>query len=267
MILDEIIEKKRERVENLKSRVSIEDLKQRICLDECRNLYDVLPFEKALRQSDFAVIAEVKKASPSKGLIAKDYNPQNTARIYGQCGADAISVLTEEDFFQGSSRDLQAVKAVVSLPVLRKDFIIDPWQIYEAKALGADAILLIVAVLSDEQLLKFQAIARILGLSALVEVHDALELKRALDADASIIGINNRDLRTFEVSMRTTEALMPLVPKDKLVISESGIKTPEDIAYLKTLGVHGVLVGETLMRADSVGEVMEMLFGRKEKMA
>jgi indole-3-glycerol phosphate synthase len=197
------------------------------------------------------IIAEFKRMSPSRGLIRSDLSPSDGAGRYERGGACAISVLTDKEYFGGSMTDLIAVRASTRLPVLRKDFIIDPIQIYEAASAGADAILLIAAVLDDPALKKMRVIAEDeLGLDALVEVHTSDELRRALDADARLIGVNNRDLRTFEVSMRASESLIHETPRDIVVISESGLRTVEQLRHLHALGFRGFLIGETLMQAD-----------------
>ncbi|MDR3053292.1 MAG: indole-3-glycerol phosphate synthase TrpC [Coriobacteriales bacterium] len=209
-----------------------------------------LPFEAALAAPGLAVIAEVKKASPSKGIIAEDFPYLEIAREYQAAGAAALSVLTEPTFFKGSPRYLQEIAQAVTIPVLRKDFIIDPHQIYEAKVLGAAAILLICALLDDKQLAEFLALAQSLGLCALVETHDAQEVGRAIACGARIIGVNNRDLATFAVDLNTSKRLRALVPSDLLFVAESGIASPQDAAQLSTFGVDAVLIGEALMKAQ-----------------
>lgn len=208
-----------------------------------------------------AIISEVKKASPSKGIIKEDFNPVEIAVTYENAGAEAISVLTEEYYFKGCSQYLKQIKQAISIPILRKDFIIDEYQIYEAKAIGADAILLIVAILNKETLEKFLALAAGLQLDCLVEVHDKMELEIAISCGAGIIGINNRNLKTFEVSLETTKRLVSHIP-DKyecLVVSESGISTNNDMKELKACGANAVLVGETLMRSGNVKETLNAL--------
>jgi indole-3-glycerol phosphate synthase len=207
------------------------------------------PFEKALSMPGLSVICEVKRASPSAGLIAENFPYLEIARAYADAGASAISVLTEPDYFKGHASYLREIAAVVPLPALRKDFIVDPFQIYEAKVLGAAAVLLICAILTDEQLLTFISLAHRLGLSALVEAHDETEVHRAILAGARVIGVNNRDLRTFETDMNVSARLQPLIPPDILFVSESGIRSADDAHKLKALGVDAILVGESLMRA------------------
>ncbi len=209
-----------------------------------------------------AVIAEVKKASPSQGVIRADFRPAEIAAGYRSGGAACLSVLTDARFFQGSADDLRAARAACALPVLRKDFTVDVWQIAEARMIGADAILLIAAVLDDAELADFEQTARAFGLAVLVEVHDERELDRALRLQTPLVGINNRDLRTFEVTVETTLRLAGRVPEDRIVVSESGIRTPDDVARLHTAGVHAVLVGESLMRAEDPGKALATLIGR-----
>ena len=207
------------------------------------------------------VIAEIKKASPSKGVIRKDFDPVAIARSYEQAGAACLSVLTDEDFFQGSDAYLQAVRAAAALPVLRKDFIIDPYQVYETRALGADCLLLIVSALQAAELSDLKDLAASLSLDVLVEVHDAAELETALSLHPQMIGINNRNLKTFETSLQNTLDLLPRIPDDVLTVTESGIHTVEDVATMRQHGVHAFLVGEAFMRADDPGAALRTLFG------
>lgn len=216
-----------------------------------------------------AVIAEIKKASPSKGVIRADFEPADIAQSYadgadvgaGQTSAACLSVLTDKQFFQGSVDYLKQARASCQLPVLRKDFMVDAYQIYESRAMGADAVLLIAACLDDAQMQDFEAIARDLDMAVLVEVHDAAELERALKLKTELIGINNRNLRTFEVSLQTTLDLMKDVPADRLLITESGILSPADVQQMRAAGVHAFLVGEAFMRADDPGLALAQLFG------
>jgi indole-3-glycerol phosphate synthase len=207
-----------------------------------------------------AVIAGVKKASPSKGVMRPDFRPAEIARSYAAGGATCLSVLTDVDFFQGDDAYLQQARAACALPVLRKDFTIDRYQVYEARALGADCILLIVAALDDARLHDLAVLARELGMDVLIEVHDAAELDRALATDAGLIGINNRNLRTFETRLQTTLELRPRVPAERLLVTESGIVTAEDVALMRSAGVHAFLVGEAFMRAEDPGAELRRLF-------
>ncbi len=248
-LLDEIMSWKREEVAKAKR-----EQPQPTLQALAATLPPPLDFAAALRAPGVRLIAEVKRASPSKGLLCHDFDPEALARTYAENGAAAISVLTDARFFQGSLDHLVRVKETLAsigkpLPVLRKDFIFDPYQVWEARVAGADAILLIVAVLGDKALRSLLALARRLGMEALVEVHNEQELARAVTAGARIIGINNRDLRTFTVDLAVTERLRPLVPPDILVVSESGIHTPEDVARLAAIGVDAILVGEAFVRA------------------
>lgn len=259
MILDDIVSAKIRQLDKTKLEVTRDKLEKLITDTPSRD------FIKALRISNnISIIAEVKKASPSKGVIKENFNPVEIAKSYEQAKVDAISVLTETQFFLGKNEYLTQVKHATTVPVLRKDFIIDEYQIIEAKVLGADAILLIVAILDESRLKKYIQCARQYNMKALVEVHDQDEVKIALDCGAEIIGINNRDLKTFITSIKHTEGIIKFIPKDKTVISESGINTRSDIEYLKGLGVNGVLIGESLMRADSIEEKISDLRGAYE---
>ena len=215
-------------------------------------------------QGQAAVIAEVKKASPSKGVIREDFIPADIAQSYaegdGQVSAACLSVLTDRQFFQGRIDYLKQARASCELPVLRKDFMIDPWQVYESRAIGADCILLIAAVLSDAQMAELEAVAHALDMAVLVEVHDGAELQRALKLKTPLVGINNRNLRTFETSLDTTLGLLKDVPADRLLVTESGILKPADVKAMRDAGVHAFLVGEAFMRADDPGLALAKLF-------
>lgn len=257
MILDKIVEQKKLQLEAEIGNMSLEGWKQRL---KRPGLHATQDFYGAIkREGEISIIAEVKKASPSKGIIKKNFEPLEIAREYNAAEVQAISVLTEKNFFQGHEDYLIRIRQNLPIPILRKDFIIDIWQIYQSRCMGADAVLLIAAILSDEQLKKFQIVAGILGMQCLVEVHDREELERVLNTDAKIIGINNRNLKTFEVDLKNTERLMNYIPDNKAVVSESGIKSAEDMVYLKSLGVDAVLIGETFMRAESITQKINEL--------
>ncbi|MCK4243098.1 MAG: indole-3-glycerol phosphate synthase TrpC [Dehalococcoidia bacterium] len=250
MILDEIIKAKTEELARRK---------QAMPLSELKALSSKKDFASALRGEGIQLIAEVKKASPSRGVICPDFDPLRLAQTYADNGAAAISVLTEERYFQGSLEHLAAIKAMLNqreIPVLRKDFIFDPYQVYESCAYGADALLLIAAILSSEQLQELLSLSHSLSMQCLVEVHDASELESAIQSGAKIIGINNRNLSTLSVDLATTKRLRPLVPADRIVVSESGIKDRADVQMLREWGVDAILVGEALVAADDVAAKM-----------
>lgn len=258
MILDNLVAASQKNVAADKESISLETMKARALA--VPSLTD-FPFEKQLAKPGLSFICEVKRASPSKGLIAPDFPYLDIAKEYEKAGAAAISVLTERDYFQGSVQYLQEIAQAVQTPVLRKDFIIDAYQIYEAKAMGAAAILLICAVLDDSRLTAFLALADSLGLSVLTEAHDAEEIRRAVAAGARVIGVNNRNLKDFTVSVDTSCRLRPLVPDHILFVAESGIKMPADTARLRAHGVDAVLIGETLMRSSDKKEMLQQLAG------
>lgn len=258
MILDNLVAASQKNVAADKESISLETMKARALA--VPSLTD-FPFEKQLAKPGLSFICEVKRASPSKGLIAPDFPYLDIAKEYEKAGAAAISVLTERDYFQGSVQYLQEIAQAVQTPVLRKDFIIDAYQIYEAKAMGAAAILLICAVLDDSRLTAFLTLADSLGLSVLTEAHDAEEIRRAVAAGARVIGVNNRNLKDFTVSLDTSCRLRPLVPDHILFVAESGIKTPADTARLRAHGVDAVLIGETLMRSSDKKEMLQQLAG------
>ena len=247
IMLNEIVEKTKERIEQSKEIIPLEDLKKEV---ELLEITDEFPFKKALMGEDIAIIAEVKKASPSKGLIAEDFDYVAIAKEYEEAGASAISVLTEPYFFKGSNEYLEEIAKNVSIPILRKDFVIDEYMIWEAKLLGASAVLLIVSILDIVTLKKFLDLAHDLGLSAIVETHDGNEIRTAMNVGAEIIGVNNRNLNDFTVDIENSISLRRCVSGDVVFISESGIKTKEDVARLKENNVDAVLIGETLMKSD-----------------
>lgn len=256
MILDEIAEKTGHRVEEQKKSISLAEMKEKALSME---INEEFPFLSALKQDDIAFICEVKKASPSKGLIAEDFPYVQIAKEYEEAGAAAISVLTEPYYFQGSNKYLREITDNVRIPVLRKDFTVDEYMIYEAKVIGASAVLLICAILEQYELVHYLDVAHSLGLSAIVEAHDAAEVQMALDAGAGIIGVNNRDLKTFTVDINNSARYRSLVPESIVFISESGIKTAEDIQKLRENGTNAVLIGETFMRSpDKKGELAKL---------
>lgn len=257
MILDDIVEKKRERLKIEMQQMTLEGWKHKI---KAPGLHKPLDFGGALKRADrkndngLSIIAEIKKASPSAGIIREDFDPVRIAGEYVRSGVQAISVLTEKDYFMGDDSHLVKVRQNAPVPLLRKDFIIDLWQVYQSRCLGADAILLIVALLDEDMLKKILIVAGIIGLQCLVEVHDEAEVEIALKAGAKIIGINNRNLKTFETDLKTTERLIDTIPHDRVVVSESGIRTSDDIRYLKKIGADAVLIGESFMRAGSLAD-------------
>jgi len=257
-ILVEIFRSKMERVSQAMQRVPIQQLRA-----AAARRIQTISFADALRVNEINIIAEVKKASPSKGVIRADFDPVAIAREYAENGAAAISVLTEQDFFLGSLEYLKAIRAACpTTPLLRKDFIFDPYQVYESVAAGADALLLIVAMINDHTLTDLLKLAHVVGIDALVEVHNEDEMQRAVAAGAKIIGVNNRDLKTFQTTLETSIRLAPLAPKDAVLISESGIETPDHIERLRQSGYDAFLVGESLMRAQSPGEALGNLLNR-----
>ena len=258
-ILQKILHRKVEEISERSSRLDIRALSRRI--DGLPSLRGFLTrLEDAVKAGRPAVIAEIKKASPSKGLLRDPFLPADIARSYASHGATCLSVLTDRDFFQGSEDYLTEARAACELPILRKDFIIDPYQVYEARAIGADCILLIVAALGDAMLKDLAELALHLAMDVLVEVHDAEELERALVLELPLIGINNRDLRTFTTRLETTLDLLKAIPPDRLVVSESGIHTPANVALLRAHGVNAFLVGEAFMRTPDPGEKLAELF-------
>ncbi|MBN7797763.1 indole-3-glycerol phosphate synthase TrpC [Parahaliea mediterranea] len=259
-ILRRIIDRKWQEVAERRRRDSLAQLESRISEQSPARGF-AAALAARVSQARPAVIAEVKKASPSKGVIREDFRPADIAASYQAGGATCLSVLTDVDFFQGADAYLQQARGACELPVIRKDFTVDPYQVVEARAIGADAVLLIVAALEDDQMRELAAAAAEVGLDALVEVHDRAELERALELPSPLIGINNRDLHTFDMRLETTLDLLAHIPDDRVVVTESGIHTPRDVALMREHGVHAFLVGEAFMRADEPGEKLQELFG------
>jgi indole-3-glycerol phosphate synthase len=258
-ILKRILARKVEEIDERIRNTGMEELARRLAeAGTPRGFINRL--QEKLQTGQAAVIAEIKKASPSRGLLRKDFDPGQIAASYEKGGAACLSVLTDIDFFKGADAYLQQARAACSLPVLRKDFIVDPYQVYEARVLGADAVLLIVAALNDAMLLELLQLTTHLGMDALVEVHDAGELERALATPAPLLGINNRDLRSFETSLDVTLDLLEHIPEDRIVVTESGIHTVEDVALMRARGVNAFLVGEAFMKASEPGERLAELF-------
>lgn len=258
MILDEIAERTRQRIAEEKSAVPLTEMKKRALTMDANTGF---PFKKALGGDDISFICEVKRASPSKGMIAEDFPYLEIAKDYERAGASAISCLTEPFWFKGKDEYLTEISHAVNIPVLRKDFTVDEYMIYQAKTLGASAVLLICSILSREQLAEYLGIAHGLGLSALVEAHDEEEVRTALSVGAGIIGVNNRDLKTFTVDIHNSARLRKLVPPEVLFVSESGIRTAADVAALRENGTNAVLIGETLMRSPDKKAALEELRG------
>ena len=262
-ILARILGRKREEIAEGSRAMALADMRRRAAdAPPARGFRAAL--EKRIEAGRPAVIAEIKRASPSRGVIREDFDPPGIAAGCERGGAAALSVLTDREFFQGAPEHLRAARAATALPVLRKDFVVDPWQVHESRAMGADCVLLIVAALDDDRLAELAGLAGELGLDTLVEVHDEEELDRALRIPAPLVGINNRDLRTFETSLATTERLAPRVPAERLTVTESGIGTREHVAGLRARGVHAFLVGEAFMSAPDPGERLAALFGEGE---
>ncbi|MBA4501439.1 indole-3-glycerol phosphate synthase TrpC [Marinobacterium marinum] len=262
-ILKKIIARKHEEVAERQAQVSLETLKQRIAEQQGGSTDPrgfVASLERALDEGRAAVIAEIKKASPSKGVIRDPFVPAEIAPGYEAGGASCLSVLTDVDFFQGSDAYLQQARAACSLPVIRKDFIVDPYQVYEARVLGADCILLIVAALDDRALAELTALTHELGMDVLIEVHNEEELQRILPLGTRLIGINNRDLHTFEVSLDNTFNLLDQIPEDRIVVTESGILTSADVAAMQARQVNAFLIGEAFMRAEDPGKTLAEFF-------
>lgn len=259
-VLEKILARKAEEVAERRARVSLAELEaQAKIADAPRGFANALI--KQAKEKQPAVIAEIKKASPSKGVIREVFIPEEIAKSYEKGGATCLSVLTDIDYFQGSDLFLQQARAACKLPVIRKDFMVDPYQIVEARALGADCVLLIVSALDDVKMAELAAVAKSVGLDVLVEVHDGDELERALKTlDTPLVGVNNRNLHTFEVSLENTLDLLPRIPRDRLVITESGIVNRADVELMEISGVYSFLVGETFMRAENPGAELQRLF-------
>jgi indole-3-glycerol phosphate synthase len=258
-VLKKILQRKAEEIVSRSERQPLRQLAS--CIDGMEMTRGfVSAIERSRAEGRSAVIAEIKKSSPSKGLLRENFDPKSIAQSYAKHGASCLSVLTDEDFFQGADSYLQQAKEACSLPVLRKDFMIDAYQIYESRVLGADCVLLIVAALGDAQLAELSGLAQHLGMDVLVEVHDQAELERALPLGDVLLGINNRNLNTFETSLRTTLDLLAMLPNQQLVVTESGIHTIEDVQLMREHGVDTFLVGEAFMRAEHPGEKLAELF-------
>ncbi len=260
-MLEEIIEHKRVEVEARKKKVGLADLKSKLA-----DAPQIRSFKEAISKptNNINLIAEIKRASPSAGLIRKDFHPVEIAKIYQEAGAAAISILTDEKFFEGNLNFLPQVKREVSLPLLRKDFIIDEYQIYESRIYGADALLLIAGTLSEAQMTEFLSLSHDLEMDCLVEVYNEEELKKVLETPAEIIGINNRDLSTFQVDLSTTRRLRKLIPDSKIVVAESGIRSREDVQLLAEEKVDAILVGESLLRSKDIRGKIEELSGKQK---
>ena len=258
-ILNRILDRKAEEIAERQHNVPLAELTARIA-DQPDTRGFAAAIEAKIEAGLPAIIAEVKKASPSKGVIRADFDPAAIARSYEEAGAACLSVLTDRDFFQGSEAFLQQARKACSLPLLRKDFIIDPYQVHEARAIGADCILLIVAALDDDVLLQLSLLAAELDMDVLCEVHDEEEMERAMTLPVPLIGVNNRNLRSFETSLETSLAMQELIEYDRILVAESGIRTPDDVARLREGGIQAFLVGEAFMRADDPGSELRRLF-------
>ncbi|MDA1107128.1 MAG: indole-3-glycerol phosphate synthase TrpC [Proteobacteria bacterium] len=258
-ILQKILKRKAEEVTERSAALPLREMSQRAAAAPAPRGF-AAALEATIQRGEAAVIAEIKKASPSRGVMRADFRPVEIAQAYERAGAACLSVLTDRDFFQSDDGYLEQARAATKLPVLRKDFTIDAYQIYEARALGADCILLIVAALGDAQLREFSGLAAHLDMDVLVEVHDDDELERALQLDARLIGVNNRNLRTFETTLSVTLDLLDNIPYDHIVVTESGIRTQEDVALMRKHGVHAFLVGEAFMVAPDPGAALAALF-------
>lgn len=256
-MLHKIVSTKKEEVAHLKETRPLNEIKAAI-----HDLPPLRDFRSAIKRRACAIIAEVKKRSPSKGILREDFDHVNIASLYEKYGASSASVLTDQNFFGGDTQYLVDIRNAVQIPLLRKDFIIDPYQIYETRILNGDALLLIARILEEEELREYIYLSESLGLSALVEVHCKEDLDKALASDANIIGINNRNLDTFSTDLNTSLNLMPHIPAGKIIVSESGIHTRDDIETLTKAGIHAFLIGETLMRSENIGKKLLELLGR-----
>lgn len=259
-VLTKINDRKLEEIAAGLQQVSLQEMKELAAAQTSAPRGFVAAMQAKLAAGQSAVIAEIKKASPSKGVLRTDFNPAEIAKSYEQHGAACLSVLTDVDFFQGANEYLQQARAATSLPVIRKDFLIDEYQIYQARALGADCVLLIAASLSDDKMAELAEVAQTLGMDVLIEVHNQDELTRALQIDLPLIGINNRDLHTFEVSLQTTIDLIEQIPANRIIVTESGILSAEDVELMRQHDIHSFLVGERFMRAPVPGEALAELF-------
>jgi len=258
-ILKKILQRKHEEIAERSEKLALEDLKK--YAEQASPVRGfIAAIESRLAENKSAVIAEIKKASPSKGILRENFNPSEIAKTYEANGATCLSILTDADFFQGSENFLKQARSVCSLPVIRKDFIIEPYQVYEARMINADCILLIVAALDDVMMKELLALAHELEMDVLMEVHDEQEMKRALATDAKLIGINNRSLHTFETSLQTSLSMLDMVPDDRILVTESGIHTKEDVKLMCDNDIHVFLVGEAFMRAEDPGEKLAELF-------
>jgi len=258
MILSKIIEEKKKAIEQAKSTLSLDEITKKLEGTEQRHRR----FTKEIsKKHHINLIAEIKKASPSGGVLRKDFDPVKIACAYQMSGASALSILTEEKFFLGKLEYIKKVKEAVDLPILRKDFIMDPYQIYESAFYGAEAVLLIADILSEEELRSLYSLSRKIGLDVVVEVHNEEDLKKALLIDAKVIGINNRDLHSFNVDLGVTTRLIKAIPEGKIIISESGIKSHEDVMFLKSIGTSAVLIGEAFMTTPDIGTKVRELMG------
>ena len=258
-ILAKIVDRKRKEIRERAAKRPLTQLRAALAATAPARGF-VRALDARIAVGEAAVIAEIKRASPSKGILRENFRPAEIARSYARHGAACLSVLTDVDFFQGADAYLVEARAACSLPVIRKDFIVDPYQVYEARVIGADCVLLIVACLDDARLRVLNDLARELGMDVLIEVHDRQELERALQVRGRLVGINNRNLRSFEVNLDTTLGLLELIPEDRLVVTESGILAPADVHRMRTHGVHAFLVGEAFMRADDPGARLAELF-------